>query len=79
MKAKGRTQKVGDEDKSPATREWMSVRDIARRWRVSISAVYGLRAGTSSLKRYRFGSSIRFLAQDVIAFEQEVLNQGKKH
>ena len=74
------TRKDGDTDLLSSTGKWMSVRDIARRWGISISAVYGLRAGTNLLKRYRFGSSIRFDVENVTAVEQQILNQhnGKK-
>jgi hypothetical protein len=67
-----------DQQRLSPSGKWMSVRDLARRWGISESAVYNLKAGTDSLQRYRFGSTIRFKWDDVLAAEEEILTRSGK-
>jgi hypothetical protein len=64
-------------DKSVDTstdKKFIGVGELSRRWAISPSAIYALKAGTHRLKRYRFGRSIKFLLIDVERTEQSIIN-----
>ncbi len=56
-----------------ADRRFIGVGELSRRWAISPSAIYGLKAGTHRLKRYRFGRSIKFLLTEVEHIEKAIL------
>lgn len=45
---------------------------LASRWQVSLSAVYGYKAGTEKLTRVCLGKAIRFIRAEVEALEREL-------
>lgn len=58
-------------------RKFIGVAELSRRWGLSTSAIYSLKAGTSQLKRHRFGKSIKFAMADVIEFENNLINKKR--
>lgn len=61
---------------------FISPRELANRWNISVSAGYMHRAGTENLIRHRFGRSVRFSLAEIEKFENEILSKtdnGEKH
>ena len=50
-------------------RRYISVSELAVRWSVSPSAIYARKCGTNALTPIRLGRSVRFLREQVEAFE----------
>jgi predicted DNA-binding transcriptional regulator AlpA len=50
-------------------RRYISVSELAVRWSVSPSAIYARKCGTTALTPIRLGGSVRFLREQVEAFE----------
>jgi predicted DNA-binding transcriptional regulator AlpA len=50
-------------------RRYISVAELAVRWSVSPSAIYARKCGTTALTQIRLGRSVRFLREQVEAFE----------
>ena len=50
-------------------RRYVSVAELAIRWSISPSAIYARKCGTNALTPIRLGRSVRFLRQQVEAFE----------
>jgi len=44
---------------------YISVAELAVRWAISPSAIYGRKCGTNALTQIRLGRSVRFLRQEV--------------
>lgn len=62
------------EDES-LTRKFIGVEDLAARWSISRSAIYGFKCGTHQLTRYRFGRSVKFLLTEVEHIEKAITNR----
>ena len=50
-------------------RRYVSVSELAVRWSISPSAIYARKCGTNALTPIRLGRSVRFLREQVEAFE----------
>ena len=51
--------------------KYLSVAELATRWRVSPSAIYSGKCGTDALTPIRFGKALRFLLTQVEALERD--------
>lgn len=51
---------------------YLSAKQLANRWGMSVSGLYMMCCGSSALTRYRFGRSIRFSIEEVKKFENEL-------
>ena len=56
-------------------RRYISVSELAVRWSVSPSAIYARKCGTDALTPIRLGRSVRFLREQVEAFEMALESQ----
>lgn len=63
-------------DKPADAPGYLSPRQLATRWAISVSAVYMNRCETKRLPRYRFGRAVRFRLVDIIALENEITNRS---
>ena len=60
-------------------RQYMTPRDLARRWKVSESAIHHGKANSNKIRRFRFGRAVRFIRQDVYDFEKTLPAQQMRH
>lgn len=58
--------------------KYLTVMELAERWKISPSAVYMCRGGTGALTRIRIGKLVRFLLSEVEAIEAEKVRKAKK-
>lgn len=58
--------------------KYLTVTELAERWKISPSTIYMCRGGTDRLKRIRFGKPVRFLLSEVEALEAEKVRKAKK-
>jgi predicted DNA-binding transcriptional regulator AlpA len=56
-------------EKKEVERRYVSVSELAVRWSISPSAIYGRKCGTHALTPIRLGRSVRFLRKEVEALE----------
>ncbi len=52
--------------------KYLSTKQLANRWGISVSALYMMCCGSSSLTRFRFGGTIRFSLEEIEKFETEL-------
>jgi predicted DNA-binding transcriptional regulator AlpA len=57
---------------------YLSVSELAVRWSISPSAIYGRKCGTDKLTPIRLGRSVRFLRAEVEAFEIALESQLRR-
>jgi hypothetical protein len=69
MKKNKRKEISADGVDSP---KYLSAKQLANRWGISVSALYMMCCGSSSLTRFRFGRTIRFSLEEVKKFETEL-------
>jgi predicted DNA-binding transcriptional regulator AlpA len=58
--------------------KYLTVMELAERWKISPSAIYMCRGGTGPLTRIRIGKLVRFLLSEVEAIEAEKIRKAKK-
>ena len=60
----------------PTQQIWFTPAELARRWRISKSAVDHLKCNTDLLTRHRFGRGVRFKIDDIERAERLILGRG---
>src|SRR5438270_13981445 len=58
---------------------FITASELAERWAISESAVYQGKCGTAVLTRIRFGTSLRFLREEVERIEQDLIKKASRY
>lgn len=58
--------------------QYITAKQLAQRWAISLSAVYNCKAGTHALTRIRFSGTVRFLLSEVESIERESLTRSRR-
>ncbi len=58
--------------------KYLTVTELAERWKISPSAIYMCKGGTGALTRIRIGKLVRFFLSEVEALEAEKVRKAKK-
>ncbi len=56
---------------------YVSPKELATRWKISLSAIYSFKAGTEELIRIPLGKSVRFLRSQIEKIEAEREQRAK--
>jgi hypothetical protein len=76
---KGRDSVSAQKSDQPRNDRFITVSELAERWAISESAVYQGKCGTSALTRIRFGSSLRFLREEVERIEKDLIRKASRY